>query len=428
MSSLEEIYSLNCDIKSFAVANAFVENTNKACYQLGKAMKPFCIYAEDKQKAYNVIDFAQFEGILDKSKTLVTEISDYRKDVYKTFGINADLNDPMKRKLLFYDYLMSISICYVEVPKFVTKDSMHLQSYDKFLCTRNPAIMAAWMGATTNEMQVKYSNRIAATQIEFNLNEIRYIKLNHTGKGNSLTAPRKFCSVEQMRCVPLYMLYAFTEGFKTILADKIIEFTYLKDSGQERVLNSTLSESILMDYYNDNLLVHGIMNGVDINSVEQGGMVLSSKVNRGYIKIPELGASRYDTGVRSLNIARILKMQIVDEVDRSFIDADLENVVDNFTKEISAVTLKNPELIPDIYRALVKEEPEGDNPTIISSALMGYVEKNHKLLSTTYDRSIHMFLIEHPEWFPLYTGRRDNSGISLKSVTNVGVVEEDIDF
>ena len=53
MSSLEKVYGINNDIKSFAVANQFVENTNKACYKLGKFLKPFCIYGDDKPVLYD---------------------------------------------------------------------------------------------------------------------------------------------------------------------------------------------------------------------------------------------------------------------------------------------------------------------------------------------------------------------------------------
>ena len=225
------------------------------------------------------------------------------------------------------------------------------------------------------------------------------------------------------------MLYAFTEGFKTILQDNIIEFTYLKDGGQERVLNSTLNEAIIMNYYNDNNYLNSVLQGVDINSVDQGGMKLSQHVNRGYIKVPELGASKYDSGVRSLNIARILDMKVVKEVDRSFINVDLNNVIANFEEALNFIAIRNASVLPDIFTALVKEDPPSQDTAILVNAIMRYVNDNHMFLSTTFDRSLHKFMISNTTWFPLYTGVRPEDGISLRSVENYGItVGDDIDF
>ena len=97
------------------------------------------------------MDFAKFNAFYDKQSTLVDEITKYRKNIYSSLGINVDINDELKKKLLFFDYLMSISICYVELPKYITRNGMHLKSFDKFLCTKNPAIMATWMGTSQGE-------------------------------------------------------------------------------------------------------------------------------------------------------------------------------------------------------------------------------------------------------------------------------------
>ena len=429
MASLDEVYSLNYDIKSFAVSNQFVVDTNKACYQLGKQLVPFSIYGVDEQKKRNIMDFASFTAFVNKSDTLLNEIANYRKDIYKDFGISIDTSDDVKLKLLFFDYLMSVSICYVELPKYITKNGMHLQSFDKFLCTKNPAIMATWMGSSQNEMQIKYSKHISSRQIEFNNNETRFVKLNTTKKGNTISVPRNVSSIEEMRCIPLYMLYAFTEGFKTHLQDKIIRFEYLKDNGTIRELDTTLSESILMDYYKDNVFVGMMLQGVDINSVKQGGMMLSSHVNRGYIKVPELGISKYDeTGVRSLNVARILGMKVLDEVDRTFINVDLNSVVFNFNKSLEYITSKDSSCVKDIYTALTGEEPKSEQIAQIIHDIQEFVTGRSTLLSTTFHRALHLFMVKNPMWFPNYIGEKVEDVQSLiKSNTNIGV-SSDFDF
>lgn len=423
---MSEFYGLNYSVKSFAVANDFVVNTNKACYALGQQLMPFCLYANEDQQKYGVLDFATFQAFLNPQISLIDEIAEYRHEAFKETGINVDIRDDVKKKLLFYDYLMTISICYVEIPKYTTKDGMAMSTFDKFLCTRNPAIMGAWMGADTSEMQAKYSSRITSRQVEFNVNELRCVKLNHTNKGNSITVPRTAYNVEKMTCIPMYMLYAFVEGFKPLIQNGIVKFSYLKDNGTVRELATTLSEDILRDYYDDNIFINTILSGVDINTVQQGGMTLSSKMNRGYIKVPELGASVYDgTGVRSLNIARLLKAEKIDSVDRTFLKVDLNSVPTNFNNGIDYIVKTMPDSLKDCYKALVGEEfdeSKCSSTPVMAETCKEYVAGRSAFLSTSYHRDLHVFMVSHPEWFPLYTGKPAQQ---ITSSTNFGVTPLD---
>lgn len=423
---MSEFYGLNYSVKSFAVANDFVVNTNKACYTLGQQLMPFCLYANEDQKKYGVLDFATFQAFLNPQISLIDEIVEYRHQAFKDTGINVDIRDEVKKKLLFYDYLMTISICYVEIPKYVTKDGMPMATYDKFLCTRNPAIMGAWMGADPSEMQAKYSSRITSRQVEFNINELRCVKLNHTNKGNSITVPRTAYNVEKMTCIPMYMLYAFVEGFKPLIQDGIVKFYYLKDNGTIRELATTLNEDILKDYYDDNIFINTMLSGVDINTVQQGGMTLSSKMNRGYIKVPELGASVYDgTGVRSLNIARLLKAEKIDSVDRTFLKVDLNSVPINFNNGIDYIVKTMPDSLKDCYKALVGEEfdeTKCSSIPVMAETCKSYVAGRSAFLSTSYHRDLHVFMVSHPEWFPLYTGKPAQQ---ITSSANFGVTPLD---
>ena len=424
---MENMYGLNHSIKSFAVSNDFVVNTNKACYALGQQLSPFCFYANDKQKEFGVIDFTSFNGMIDESKSLVSEIADYRKEVFKNVGISVDTSDKLKQRLLLFDYFLTISICYVEVPKYMTKNGVATPTFDKFLATRNPALMAVWMGSNQpSEFQAKYSAKIQSRQVEFNDNSIRFVKLNHTKKGNTITLPRSDYNVENMTCYPMYMLYAFIEGFKPLIQNGIVKFSYLKDNGTIRELNTTISESIIRDYYNDNVFINSMLSGIDINSVQQGGMILSSKMNRGYIKVPELGASIYDaSGVRSLNIARLLKAEVVDSVDKTFINVDLNSVVQNFNDCCDYLVKTDAQKLYDMYKELSGEEFEEDkisSPVVCNTACQAYVEKRSTWFSTSYHRDLHVFMISHPDWFPLYTGKPVAKVVSSQ---NIGVLPMD---
>lgn len=413
-------YDLTGAVKSFSVENIFSTEMSKLAYKLGENIKPFCFVADKFQKESNVIDLITFGGFDNSSITLLDDVVNERISSLSTSGIGfSEVTDDLK-KTLFYQYLITMSVCYVEVECWKTRNGSSTPSYDKFLVTRNPALMSAWMGIPQAEAQAKYCKRIAPSSFELSEGTLRFVKLNQSTKGNSITVPRVVYNTKNMKCVPLFMLYAFTEGFKTKLSNGILEFTFLKDNHIERKLCTTLDRSILSEFYNDNTFIDAMLGGTDINTVNQGGMMLSSKQHRGYIKVPELGASIYDsTGTRSLNLSRILAIREIskDDVDTTFIDISLDSVVKNFEESLEyCATKQGIESVRDLYNALLGTEPDSESTlaTLISE-INNSVQTNELLLSTTYDRQLHMFMVEHPQWFPLYTGKPVRSKVETSS-------------
>lgn len=404
-------------IKSFAVANDFVEITNKACYRLGQNLMPFCIYADDLQREEGTVDLIELKSLEGRDGTIEDDIVSTRLGVYGAEAAKAS------KKFLVYDYFLSISICYVEVPKWVTKNGVPQKSYDKFFCTRNPAVMAAWMGAEPNEMQAKYTSRIRLNQYDFDNSEIRFVRMNSSAKGNSISVPRSVFKTADMRCIPLYMLYGWIEGMKGHLETEIVKFTYTKDNGSLRELCSTISNSILMKYYNDSVFVGSMLSAVDINTVQQGGMQLPSMLYRGFIRIPEVGASVYDgTGVRALNVARIVSAEVVNSVDTSYIKVDLNSVVDNFCEAVEYIASKlGSDTLRQCYAELTGKPAVGEDAVLVSE-LQEYAKSNAALLTTTFKRDLHTFMVSRPNMFPLYTGRPNTNVVSSN---NVGVVPLD---
>lgn len=417
-------YSMDCSIKSFAVANEWSATLNKICYKLGKQLKPFSLLSDEYQEKYGVLDLAKCGGLIDQTMPMIDEVAKVRNEEYNIIK-KSELNDKDKRAL-FIHYLMATSICYCEVEKWKTTNGVASKTYDKFLCTRNPAIMGAWMGMSPSEMQAKYSRRIQVDTADLNEGVLRYVKLLSSAKGNSISVPRTFSSYENMRCVPLFMLYAWITGAKDVMQNNIVKFTFLKDNHTERELCTTLSEDIIRKYYKDNLFISTMLSGVDIDSNQQGGMNLSSKVHRGYIKLPELGSSIYDsTGTRSLNLARILKAEVVDEIDTTFINVSLSSVVENFKNHIDYVAQNQPTSLAEIYNKLSATEKftgEESSASIVN-ALYSYVDENEMLLSTSYQRQLHLFMISNPQWFTMYTGQ-PTKGVSA-STENFGVAQFD---
>lgn len=404
----EEIYGLTGDIASLAVKNQFSLNLNKACYALGQQLKPFCFFADEKRKQYGVLDFCspQFTGLAGES-SLYNEIAEFRTEQLKRDYVTLGTQTEETKKALFFDYLLAECVCYVEVPKYTRKDGRPTPSFDKFFATKNPRLMALWINEDINLVTRKYAHRCKTTAVELMNNELRIAKLNKGTKGTSITIPRNSLDASKITVTPLFCMNALINGFYEALSNSILEFTFMKDNGTERVLASTISKEIMYDYYNDHDFVSRALYGVDIFSEKVGGMALGSKLGRGYIKVPELGSSRYDsTGTRSVNIARLLKIQKLEEVSREFIDVDLSSVQLAFENGLNVLTVKHPEHLVRLAGIVGTEGLSGGETDVqLSQIIKRTVDTNCTILSTTYLRELHRIMTKHPEMFPLYTGK-----------------------
>lgn len=430
---LEKTYGLGYPIQSFAVANPFIIQMNKTCYKFGKSLQTFGLFCNDTQTKAGVVDFTKVNGMVNQSVSLLDEVADYRADVYEQVfqsKIHFDKDSKLKEKYLFIDYLLSSSLCYIEIPKYVTKEGVAQQSYDKFLVTRNSAVMGAWMGMSTEEMQVKYGAKVTSNIYELTSGEVKFVKCVSGAKGNTISVPRSSFSVDNITtCIPLFMLHAFMKGLEPYHMDGILKFIYLKDNNTTRELCTTTSNAILMDYYHDQMRVDMMLNATDVNTTKIGGMQLSSKQHRGYVKVPELGLSKYDaTGVRALNIARILTVEKISEVDRSFIDVDLDSCTGNFYDNLDYLVSHFPDKLPEVYSKLCGDAgtlPSDSSHATIVDAIHKFVDVRNILLSTTFHKALHRYMLSNPDLFPYYTGL-PRQQTSTDSSENFGV--EKMDF
>ena len=142
-----------------------------------------------------------------------------------------------------------------------------------------------------------------------------------------------------------------------------------------------------------------------------------------------MGASRYDgTGVRALNLVRILSAKEVEEVDRTFIDVDLSSVVSNFGDCLDYAVAHFPDKLGDIYEELGMEADGVDSKSSSSGTLVkamkDYAETTQIIMSTTFQRQLHLFMASNPQWFPLYTGKPNVKTATVSSVSfGVGVMD-----
>lgn len=428
MEKLGQFYDLNKPVKSFAIDNDFVNLMNKACYKLGTLKQAFCFNADEKEKEWGCVDLATFGAVCNPTMSILQEMAAYRAKLYG--GINAE--NPTIEKAVMLDYLLTVSVCYVEIPRYTRlADGTPKRTYDKYLATKNASLMAVWMGGTPNEMQLKYGNKIITGVGEIYDGKIKLVKLNNNAnKGNSITVPRKEIRIENIKCMPLFMGYAFLKGLESSLRNSLVKLTFLKDNGLERELVTTLSPKIIYDIYEDNHVVERMMMSANIfrsNFDDSEGVVsISTSQDRGYIKFPEIGSSIYDaTNVRAVSYARILKVEEVtaDQLDLRFLKVEMTSVIEKFSNFIIEMSAKNPNGV----RPLIAEfddaffERTGNQDTSIYKVAVDfaqYMKSAEIILGTELIKYTHTFMINHPDIFPTYTGE---GGIAVQSSNDFGV-------
>lgn len=296
------------------------------------------------------------------------------------------VKDNKNGEFLMIDYLLSSSLCYVEV---FEKGSSKVS---KFFATRNRFIAANTAGIDVNETS-GYTNYLMPLEGDYRNRQLRILRLNRNKNGFKITQPRYALDFENktIRVVPLFFISAFLEGIGEVLKNNIIEFKYIKDNGVERELVSTLSSQILLDYYAPEIAERTLNN-------------VSIKLDRGYIQIPELGASKYDnTGVRALNLSRITSISFLDKVERTFIDVDFNAILPHFKVAIEEIEDLN--ILNIVYQSLINEVPKTNNIYMLKSEIFTYVDINYATGTTTFLKHLHSYMTAYKMIFKNYTGK-----------------------
>lgn len=323
----------------------------------------------------------------DECKNIVEDIAKYR---WEKLSFNYD-NDYWRDRsnLLFLDYILSSCFCYVEVFE-QNSNGKKSNMVEKFYATRNRFIAGKVANVDDNET-AKYVNYLTPVLSDYKMESLRVLKLNHQKKGYKITQPRSAINFTKVvKITPVFFISTFLQGLSPIMKDNIVKFTYVKDNGQERELISTLSKSIFKKYY-------------DSNYAEEIVKKCELKLDRGYLKVPELGCSKYDeTGMRALNITRITNVEIVDSFDDSYINVDFNNIIPTFKATIEA--LRNKDALTLIYQALLNTTPSSDDAQVLRSEMMTYIDGRFAIGTSTFQKELHNFMLKYNMIFRGYTG------------------------
>lgn len=288
---------------------------------------------------------------------------------------------------LYVNFLLKTSICYVEVIDMADK-------VQKFLMCSNLNILS-YYGSVS---------RFSEADVAIGGSEIRGIKINKT----KLTRPRTPIDIEKVkgiRVVPLELLQTLAKRICSDLKTKMMSFKYEKDNGQIREMCSTLSSTKLHNYYG-------------FEKVTEILAMTGETLSKGFLRVPELGASKYDSAVRSLNITKITEIAEVNEIDTSFINVDFDLIIPSFKN-----TVKKWSSNLDILKALaddlgIKYSNEVTS-YMLSSTLENWVDLRRAMGSTMFLRTLHKYMLSRPILFEGYTGER--TSLASNYSFNLGV-------
>lgn len=398
----------------YAVDNLFIRQLVNLSIESAKNLKVVSFVFKDKvnnrgeiqqrgikASEKSVIDICKLTPLVDREnhRTVLDEVATYRTKL-----LGFDYAGPNFAKeyadILMVDYLLSAALCYVEV-----FDSSH--NVEKFFATRNRFIAGAIVGASDQETS-KYQSYLQAYAANYQSRQLKVLKLNMNKKGFKIVQPRSFVDFNKsVKVTPLFLMTSFIKGLSDILSHNIVKFKYIKDNMTERELITTLSTEILLKYY-DNEFVTKMMSGVD------------SVLTRGYIKLPELGISKYDnTGTRSLNISRITSVEIVDTFDSSFINVDFEMILPSFKDTVDR--LNNPNILMMIHEDLTGTRAQVTNIFELKNAINSFVDGQYAIGTTTALRYMHKYMIQRPQIFNSYHGGIPMQYGEVKSNFNLGI-------
>lgn len=405
-----QAYSLDGDLGDISVINEFTKTLSNVAYNLGLQLRPFSILGTEEDSKNGILDIAEFQGMTGGKDNIFNEVAKERmmqlqgQDSYFGEDVMVDIKQTM-----FYDYLLSSSICYIEYTRLGTnKAGVQYVKYEKFLATRNTDFIAKWLGISKEEAFSKYAERIESNYSNLWGNTLRLAKLVYKNDVHAVSIPRNPIQTLSIRCTPLFCLNAFMLGVSKYIENGIVKFSYYKDNGTLRELVTTLNPDIYMKFYQDAKWTKSVLGSCNYFNMLKSGHKVCKELSRGYVRLPELGASKYDlSGNRTVNLGRIVSIDRLSEkdVDTSFINVDLNSVSKNFIVCVDELAKMSPQQIKPMAETLTGGTfVDSATPSSIQVAVESWVLEQETVLTTQFRRVLHNFMISNPMWFPNYTG------------------------
>lgn len=302
-----------------------------------------------------------------------------------------------------YKYLLREFMCYYEAP-IILKDANYSgtkNSFNKYLITSNIRVVATWLGISVEEAEAQYGARLFGVDEDNECDLFPYLKLyedkNHVRK---VTKPRKEIDlgIHGTRIVPIFALKAGVDILYNLFKEDTYDVKFCKDSGQVRTINTTFSLDKIMGVYKEDFV------NTYKDSIYDGDFVNNPTLERGYIRIFEMGSSVYDSPLRAINYARIISFEKA-EPDLTYIYTDIESVASTFIDYIYSGNVDVKELVDMLDVFEVGTTRSINNLRLMSlNDVEAWVESQQVLLSTVFLRQLSLFMLGNPQWFKDYTG------------------------
>lgn len=362
--------------------------------------------------------------------TFCKKVSDAQKDIMscknkdgeKMGSFVAEEYPNTAYRSAIYKYLLRDFLCYYEAPTVVRSRDTNAakNSFNKYLITSNIFVVAHWLGISYDEANAQYGSRLDEA-CDDNCSDIfQYVKLYETREHvRKVSKPRKDLDLGKAgtRVVPLYALKAGVTELYKLCCDDVYDIRFMKDGGVERSMCVTFNTGIIKDIYGDcDFYREGVQGQYD------GDFLANPSLERGYIRVFEVGGSRYDSPLRSVNYARITGFEKA-EPDLTYINIDMGSVLDTFKEGLRTNNIDLGLFVDmlDVYDVGSNRESISKKP-ILSRNIELWADSQAAVLSTVFLRKLALFMIGNSQWFNGYTGEpRDSYSESLDDF-------EDIDF
>ena len=303
-----------------------------------------------------------------------------------------------------YRYLLHDYLCYCEIPTVMKqRDNVgYKDSFTKCFVTSNLGVIAKWLGVSYGEAKLFYMSRVDDNGFDREDDMYPYVKLYVAKDGTrKVSKPRKDLdlSTSGIRIVPMFAIKKALDMLYNMAFRDYYNVTFLKDSGQVRTINVCFDFEKLSKIYTD----RGAL--LDAYNEQYNGVFLEcSTIFRGYIRAIEVGTCIKSSPVRSINLARIIKIERA-EPDLTFINIEINSVKDTFLDYVSTKNINYKEFVDmlDVFQVGTSREVNGK---VISTymELENWVTSQEILLSTPFLKQLALFMLGNPQWFEGYTG------------------------
>lgn len=378
------------------VKNGFRKLSELYIKQLVDAGKWFTVCHKIDPKQEDIMQVQNGEGV---------KLGSYIKEVFEEGSYRTSI----------YKYMLMNFLCYIEVPttSFKSDTGSFKSTFKKMIVTSNVDVMANWLGMDVEDLPCKYSDRVFRINMDDGEDYLPYVRLTESKEGvRKISIPRMDIDVSERgtRVVPLFMLKSGVDALYSKMKEGIVKVSFLKDGGQLRDMFTTVDFSKIREIYGG-----GSFYDDSVNESYKGDFLENKYLSKGYIKIPEIGGSKYDGPTRSMSYSRIVEIKYNEEPDLSFINIDLSTVVEGFNDGVLAHT-KEASMIVEMLEAFGidgnawKDTVEAKKKYINkdASSLLQWAEERSLLYSTVFIRELCLFMLSNPQWFGGFTGEPKN--------------------